>query len=386
MADVRVRILGDNAGFNAAVTKAQLTANAFAGRMRAVTSGIAGRMAGLFGTAAVGLMVRNTIQWADQLNDTSKRLGVNAEQLQKWEYAAIQTGSSLEKLTATIEKLKKSQSDAARGLSTAKGGLAAFGIVEGDDVNTMLSKIAMRVQSGSFNQGALMDIGGGAAVSLIPALKQWQELADLAESSGVIIKQEQINALEKINDQFTFMSRYLMSNLAPAIQWVAEQLIRFNGVVRAIGASAGAAIGTPGGVKTAIGGAADLSSRWARVKFGLMTGNFGMISDAMTKGSAATKSTGKLFRDYIRDELIAAERNIQALRAGKPTDPDDNDLNKPDTRMRSSRPTRAEVDSLAKVGLFTASGLNAQAVTNFMPRIERHLANIERNTGENGFT
>lgn len=365
MAEVKVRVTGDNSGFNAALTRSRVAAQAFVGRMRSLTAGIGGQIAGLFAGATIAAAVKRTIQWADQLNDTSQRLDVNVEKLQAWEYAAIQTGSSLEKLTTTIEKLRKSQADAARGLGTAKAGLAAFGITGQDDVETMLRKISERVKSGNFSSGALMGIGGRGATTMIPALKQWEELSRLAEESGVIIKEEQVAVLEKLNDQLTFMGRYVMAELAPAIQLLFEKLVQLTSAVKGAQSFFGEVAGSIASVGTGI-------------EFGDSIKTIGEKLFKFVKTQDA--GLGKAFfegKKAFDAEVAKGNATIQQFRTPAPT----NQREAPgDTPFKAFRPTKSDVDSLAKVGLFTQSGMNAGPILDIQRRMERHLAKIVQNT------
>lgn len=380
MAEVKVRVTGDTTGFNAALTRARVGAAAFAGRMRSITAGIGSNLVGMFGTAAIGAAVAKTIRWADQLNDTSQRLDVNVEKLQAWEYAATQTGASLETLTGVIEKLKKAQQDAGRGNKSAKTSLAAFGITGADDVQTMLSKLARSAQSGDI-QGKRADfqqVAGRGAGALIPALRQWEELAAEAERVGVIIKQEQVNVLEKLNDQFTFMSRFMMAELAPAIQWVSEKLIvlveRFKGLQSSIGEILGT-LATPNNAANALG-----ASFWENLSSGLSLTDAikGVIADAVSGVAGA----GIDALTPIVDAEKTAKEIIDKLRSGGATGAA-SDSEAPG--LLKSRPVKAEVDSLARVGLFTASGLNGGPVLDIQRRQLNELVKIARNTeGDEG--
>lgn len=369
-----VKVGADTTGFNAGLTRAKMQANAFAQNMRSVTSGIARNFAGMFSVVAATMAIKRTIEWADTLADTSRRLGINVEKLQEMEYAAVQTGSSLSSLVNTIEKLKKSQADAGRGLSTAIIGMGALGLGTGDSVDVMLSKLAAKAQSGELTglTGPLKDVAGRGASELIPALMQWEKLAKEAREVGVIMEESHVQVLEKVKDQFTYLTRYMTANLAPAIAWTTEKMMLMVAAVRGVGA----AIGTLAGMDPAKR-KAKVADRWKAFREG---GFKGLIGERIF-GNMAEAVSGEIVNDPMAAftaEMRKARKAIAEMRASDTFKEVDVDL--PDPLQKKGR-MRAQVDSLAKVGLFTSSGLNAQSVADSQrKRMVMHLAAIERNT------
>ena len=85
-------------------------------------------LAGGGAIAALGLFVKKTADAGDAVTDTSNRVGVSTDMLQRWRYAAQLSGSSVETMDLGIERFSKNLSAAAAGTGEALGPLKAMGI------------------------------------------------------------------------------------------------------------------------------------------------------------------------------------------------------------------------------------------------------------------
>ena len=85
-------------------------------------------LAGGGAIAALGLFVKKTADAGDAVTDTSKRVGVSSDMLQRWRYAAQLSGSSVESMDMGLERFSKNLSAAAAGTGEALGPLKAMGI------------------------------------------------------------------------------------------------------------------------------------------------------------------------------------------------------------------------------------------------------------------
>lgn len=85
-------------------------------------------LAGGGAVAAVGLLIKKTADAGDAITDTSRRVGVSTQMLQRWRFAAQMSGSSVETMDLGIERFSKNLSAAAAGTGEALGPLRAMGI------------------------------------------------------------------------------------------------------------------------------------------------------------------------------------------------------------------------------------------------------------------
>src|SRR5205807_1084371 len=139
-ADMGLRLQGevalDGSGWEAGLKKLEAAGEHFAHHFKAIA-------ASAFGFLAIEEAVRHTINFADELADTSARLGLSTDALQQFSHAARMTGADLEALTNFIEKLNIARVDPKKA-----GSFAKFGIdkpTEGG-VDEIVRKISLAVQ------------------------------------------------------------------------------------------------------------------------------------------------------------------------------------------------------------------------------------------------
>ncbi len=125
-----------------------------------------------FGLYSVEQAIQKTVEFADHLADTSIRLGIAVEDLQEFQFAAKQTGASVEQLTTFIEKLNASRFDPKKRASFAK-----FGIGEGELHTANVTELVAAVSSAMKGRNpqefgfALRDVGGRGAGALVGMLQ-----------------------------------------------------------------------------------------------------------------------------------------------------------------------------------------------------------------------
>src|SRR5690554_5974909 len=93
----------------------------------------AGILAGA-GAAGAGLLalVNRTANVADEIDKLSERTGINREELQRWKYAAEQSGGDVGKLEVGIKTLSGIMDDATNGNEKAIEGFSKLGITLDD--------------------------------------------------------------------------------------------------------------------------------------------------------------------------------------------------------------------------------------------------------------
>lgn len=220
----------DGSGFEAGLKRIEHGA-AHAGE---VLKGLALSAIGIYG---IEQAIHKTIETADKLVDTSRRLGVGLDALQKLGYAAEQNGASIEDLTTFIEKLNSTRIDPKHFESFAK-----LGINQKDlstlKVEDLISKLSVNLHSRSSQDiiGPLRDIGGRGAGALLVMLKDdLNALAEEAEKLGIIIKSEDLLALKFISDEMKILAMVMTGMLAPAIVYLFNQIIKAMNTIKADG-------------------------------------------------------------------------------------------------------------------------------------------------------
>lgn len=101
---------------------------AIGGSMRNAAGNLAGFAAGFVSIQAAITGLKTAIDSADKLNDFNVRLGVSAEALSTWGYAAQQSGTDIETLGKSLIKLQKAMTAALDPKSTEAKLFAALGV------------------------------------------------------------------------------------------------------------------------------------------------------------------------------------------------------------------------------------------------------------------
>lgn len=164
------------------------------------------KIAEVFGVAALEEFARRTIENADHILTLSQEIDVSTESLQKWGYAAKRSGSDMERVVAFFEHIAAMREKALGGDSQAQELFQKFGIGAkelGQSADQLGKKIADAFKRGNTQEliGALKELGGKGAVSLVPAFKDFDELAAKAQELGKVLDTELLVRLKAIGDQ-----------------------------------------------------------------------------------------------------------------------------------------------------------------------------------------
>lgn len=150
--------------------------------------------------------VTNTLEYADSLGDMSARTGIGVESLQALTVAAEGNGSSLEKLTGSVNILQKRL---AEGDKSAIGALDKMGISLGqfesmtaDEQLFALSDSIGEVGSHNDQIALMNDLFGKGGSELLPAFAGGlRESAEAARQNGLVMDAELVQSLGDLNDE-----------------------------------------------------------------------------------------------------------------------------------------------------------------------------------------
>lgn len=189
------------------------------GSMRAAAgvakSALGGLAAGLIGGLAGGGLaagVKSVIDFGDRLNDLSKATGATVEQLSFLNYAAGQSGGSLEGVVRGVGRLQKVLVDVARGGAPDAGkALASLGINARElaqaDLVTQLSTVAdglSKIENPAQRAAAAQSILGKSYRELLPLLSggraEIEKLAGRFVELGGVITQADADSFDALND------------------------------------------------------------------------------------------------------------------------------------------------------------------------------------------
>jgi len=185
-------------------------------------------------TAAIIGLTKNAIDYADHLNDLNQRLGISAEALSGWAYAAKQTGTDIDALGKGLKILAKNMAEALDPKSQQAGLFKALGVEVKDangnlrDLESVLPEIAGKFKEldNATTEAALsQQLFGKSGVELLEFLNQGQDgleaLRQKARDLGVELNSQTLSAADEFNDKLADLKTL---GLAAGVQ-LAEQLL-----------------------------------------------------------------------------------------------------------------------------------------------------------------
>lgn len=190
-------------------------------------------------TAAVGglLAVTNkTAEYADEIDKLSERTGINREELQRWKYAAGQSGADIGKLEVGIKKLSDEMANAMAGNDKAIESFSKLGISLDDLKNKSQEEIFDKVMTGlaDMEQGAQRnalgnDLLGKSYTEMLPLLNAgsqgMEDLKKRADELGIVMSEDAVKAnvqfgdtLDDVKQAFGGLTRELTDAALPMLQ------------------------------------------------------------------------------------------------------------------------------------------------------------------------
>jgi len=197
-------------------------------------------------TAFSAIVIRQTKLTAS-LVDTSSKLGIGVEFLQKFRYAAEQTGVSTETADMALQRFTRRVSEAAMGTGEAQGALREMGIALRDQDGRLKSTqevlfevsdaLAETTNSSDKLRLAfkLFDSEGAALVNTLDqgseALKEYFETA---EGLGFVLSQQAAQGVKDFDDALLDLQKLiggliaqLTSSLAPVLEEMTKNLVAY---------------------------------------------------------------------------------------------------------------------------------------------------------------
>jgi hypothetical protein len=159
------------------------------GSVVAGLQGMAQTLAGGFAVTQLTAFVGETVQAADDLGDLSERLGVSADSLETWGFAAQLSGLDAESMSSSLGFLQRSMAQAVTGNATARQAFNRLGVditdAEGRtrDLDAVLLDVAGAVaatEDPARRAALAQSVFGRSGAALVPLLSRGAEgLAEL---------------------------------------------------------------------------------------------------------------------------------------------------------------------------------------------------------------
>lgn len=201
-----------------------------AGIAKSALGGLAVGLVGGLGAGALTSSIKAVVDYGDRLNDLSKATGASVEQLSFLDFAAKQSGSSLEGLVSGIGRLQKNLGQLAAGGGSKEAaealnalGLSAQQLARGDLVTQLatIGEALNRIQNPSERAAAAQSLFGRSARDLLPLLAEGGDgikaMADRFVELGGVVSKGQAEAFDRLNDslvEFNTASQAIVRNIA----------------------------------------------------------------------------------------------------------------------------------------------------------------------------
>lgn len=238
----------DTSKYDKGLKSSEKSASSFASKLGTGFKNVGKVMAGVVsGVVAIGSALAATavkfINYGDEIDKSSQKLGLSAEAYQKWalvtemaggEVATLQTG--IRQLNTYIENLSKGQGDALLTLTELGIGYDDFMSMSFDDQLKEIVTAMQGVESQTDKVRIAQELFGSRAYQeLLPLLNQEQgsidELFTSYENLGIVIKDDVIEQSAELNDMFSILqssaksfSMNIVSDTFPAIKSLTEGL------------------------------------------------------------------------------------------------------------------------------------------------------------------
>jgi len=197
---------------------------------------LAGAFAGVFAVQKIVAFGKETLQLADDIGKTADAIGVSTDFLQKYQFAAQQSGIETEQFNKALKFFSKSVGEATMGTGEAKAALEELGIsLTGADGKTKKSEaifkeffVALQSIQDPFKRNALLaDVfGARVGVTMANLIKDGAgALDELAESATGVIDEKAIRDAERFNDTMNQLKRATLLPLQGVVIDVANAFL-----------------------------------------------------------------------------------------------------------------------------------------------------------------
>src|SRR3990172_5812845 len=198
----------DGRGFRSGLQQAENTAKGFVRK-------VGGYFAGMFSIAVIGRAINQAVKNASRIEDMSRSLGLSVEQFQEMEFAASQTGASMETVGMAIKKIAQAQQEALTGKAgnEAARTFERLGIsldqLKGMSPQQIFLAISQAVRDGNLglgNMADILDVMGKQSNTLFPAMQDgFAGMAQSARQLGLVIEEDIITKMADMEDQLDIL-------------------------------------------------------------------------------------------------------------------------------------------------------------------------------------
>jgi len=236
MATAHVNVKGrtsmDGRGWSAGLRKMEMGTKGAAGRM---AGSMAGAIGGVFAVGFLASATRRIVQHADQIHKTAQRISASTETVQKFDFAATQSGTNLESVQDAFMDLAKAIQEAKDGAETKRKALLDFGVTMQMLRTARPEEVFLKIAEAIEKAGGAMDkaksleeLMGGGGRKLVPAFVSG--FGGLMGQAPKGIDEATIQNLVRFNDELDRLKRETLPGAASGVSVLADMFHEFTEV------------------------------------------------------------------------------------------------------------------------------------------------------------
>lgn len=221
-----------------------------------VSGGLKDAILTAFSIEAIKGMIESTVEWADEIQKASQRLGITIENVQALRIAAREAGKSFQDIEGSLVKLEQAAAKALGGPGKQRQAFQRLGVSDEDlkhlNKIDLLSKVAQGVNGqdrsqATANLAPIVGLGNvGTILGAKDNLANFQQFKN--EQKGHLASAEDIQALAALKDKIDEISDAAKSQFAPVLTAILDWILRFGRGVKQltelIGTEFGAVLGS----------------------------------------------------------------------------------------------------------------------------------------------
>jgi lambda family phage tail tape measure protein len=212
------------------------------GRMTALTKSVVslrGATVAVAGAAGIGMLIKSSLDAADNIGKTANKLGLTTDALQEYAFMASQSGVATRTMEMGLQRFTRRMAEAVQGKGELKSILEKYNIAVIDaagntrkntDVLEDLADVIKHTEDPAERLRIAFKAFDSEGTALLNTMKNGSQglknWAQEARELGLVMDQNLIRASEKANDELDKLTKVIKVNLTSAIVSLAPDIAK----------------------------------------------------------------------------------------------------------------------------------------------------------------
>ncbi len=225
----------DGKGFDAGLNKAKSSAGKARQAIGGAFKSIGAAIMGAFAIGAIKKQVMAAIEYATKIRDLGNTFGVSTDAVQQFDYAARQSGQSVETVMDAMRDLGKNTAEALQGSTNKLWAFEQLGVdaekIKSMKLEDIFKQIARNVNAmdgmlSPEQAKAFEELMGGSGFNLINMMRNdLDAMMNEASDSGMIMSEEDVKLLGLAGDKLEAVKQKAMIMFAPVAEFWADKFL-----------------------------------------------------------------------------------------------------------------------------------------------------------------